>query len=121
MNAMFDHSASTLSGPVTMDAVAPLSVDGVIKQYDHRSVLRGVTLAVEPGAVLGLIGRNGAGKSTLIRAMLGLIEPDAGSATVWEQRPRQDTSCMLAIRFMKRSSFLFVRSFLLYQLLDITI
>lgn len=62
---------------------APLACEGLIKQYDHRSVLGGVSLSVEPGAVLGLIGRNGAGKSTLIRALLGLIQPDAGSATVW--------------------------------------
>lgn len=77
MNAMLDRSHDTL------DAAAPLAADGLIKQYNHCSVLRGVSLAVEPGAVLGLIGRNGAGKSTLIRTMLGLIEPDAGSATVW--------------------------------------
>lgn len=69
--------------PAATEGTAPIAVDGLIKQYDHRSVLRGVSLAIEPGAVLGLIGRNGAGKSTLIRAMLGLIEPDAGHATVW--------------------------------------
>ncbi len=80
MNAMLDPSAF----PDTVaEAAAPLTAQGLIKQYDHRSVLKGVSLTVEPGAVLGLIGRNGAGKSTLIRAMLGLIEPDAGSATVW--------------------------------------
>ncbi|MFL6585348.1 MAG: ABC transporter ATP-binding protein [Luteimonas sp.] len=77
MNAMLERTLPAL------DASAPLAADGLIKQYDHRSVLRGVSLAIEPGAVLGLIGRNGAGKSTLIRAMLGLIEPDAGHATVW--------------------------------------
>ena len=77
MNAMLERSLSAF------DTTAPLAADGLIKQYDHRSVLRGVSLAIEPGAVLGLIGRNGAGKSTLIRAMLGLIEPDAGSARIW--------------------------------------
>lgn len=77
MNAMLERTLPAL------DSAAPLAADGLIKQYGHRSVLRGVSLDVEPGAVLGLIGRNGAGKSTLIRAMLGLIEPDAGSATVW--------------------------------------
>ncbi|WP_101926292.1 MULTISPECIES: ABC transporter ATP-binding protein [Luteimonas] len=77
MNAMLDRPL-----PV-VDTTAPLAAEDVIKQYDHRSVLRGVSLAIEPGAVLGLIGRNGAGKSTLIRTMLGLIEPDAGHAAVW--------------------------------------
>jgi ABC-2 type transport system ATP-binding protein len=46
-------------------------------------VLAGVDLALEPGSVLGLIGRNGAGKSTLIRAMLGLLVPLAGSTFVF--------------------------------------
>nr|WP_159681694.1 ABC transporter ATP-binding protein [Luteimonas sp. 9C] len=79
---MLDRDVFTVSSPAT-GAPAPLSVAGLIKQYDHQSVLKGVSLAVEPGTVLGLIGRNGAGKSTLIRAMLGLIEPDAGQAHVW--------------------------------------
>jgi len=83
MNAMLDHSVFAVSNPTADAATAPLFTDGLIKQYEHRSVLKGVSLSVEPGAVLGLIGRNGAGKSTLIRAMLGLIEPDAGHAMVW--------------------------------------
>ncbi|KPN16595.1 ABC transporter [Xanthomonas sp. Mitacek01] len=83
MNAMLDRSVSAVTRPAAGIAAAPLVADGLIKQYDHASVLKGVSLTVEPGTVLGLIGRNGAGKSTLIRAMLGLIEPDAGSATVW--------------------------------------
>ncbi|PBS12746.1 ABC transporter [Lysobacteraceae bacterium NML93-0792] len=83
MNAMLDRSVFAVSNPAADAATAPLFTDGLIKQYEHRSVLKGISLAVEPGAVLGLIGRNGAGKSTLIRAMLGLIEPDAGSARVW--------------------------------------
>ena len=62
---------------------APLRADGLVKRYDGRSVLAGVSLQVEPGSVLGLIGRNGAGKSTLIRALLGLIEVDGGHAEVW--------------------------------------
>lgn len=83
MNAMLDRSVSAVSSPAAAPATTPLAANGLIKQYDQTSVLKGVSLAVEPGTVLGLIGRNGAGKSTLIRAMLGLIEPDAGTATVW--------------------------------------
>ena len=62
---------------------APLRAVGLEKHYDGRNVLAGVSLAVERGSVLGLIGRNGAGKSTLIRALLGLIEVDGGHAEVW--------------------------------------
>src|SRR5690606_28021311 len=42
----------------------PISVRGVDKRYDGQTVLAGANLQLEPGAVLGLIGRNGAGKST---------------------------------------------------------
>jgi ABC-2 type transport system ATP-binding protein len=63
--------------------MSPLAVHGLAHCYEGSSVLTGVDLALQPGSVLGLIGRNGAGKSTLIRAMLGLLEPLAGTALVF--------------------------------------
>lgn len=63
--------------------VAPLAASGLGHSYEGSTVLNGVDLALQPGSVLGLIGRNGAGKSTLIRAMLGLFKPTAGTATVF--------------------------------------
>ena len=62
---------------------APLAVRQLVHCYEGSNVLTGVDLSLEPGSVLGLIGRNGAGKSTLIRAMLGLLEPLSGSASVF--------------------------------------
>ena len=47
-----------------------------------RTALDGVTLAVRPGEIVGLIGRNGAGKSTLIRTAAGLLAPDDGTMRV---------------------------------------
>ena len=67
----------------TTQAAAPLVASDLIHGYEGSNVLRGVSLALQPGSVLGLIGRNGAGKSTLIRAMLGLLEPLSGSAYVF--------------------------------------
>ncbi|MHB1589600.1 MAG: ABC transporter ATP-binding protein, partial [Metallibacterium scheffleri] len=61
---------------------SPLSARGLRKNYGSTQVLRDVDFDLPEGAVLGLVGRNGAGKSTLIRALMGLIEVDAGSATV---------------------------------------
>lgn len=75
---------STTQNPVLASvACAPLEVTDLVKRFGDQDVLRGVSLSVEPGTVLGLIGRNGAGKSTLIGSMLGLVQPDAGQATVW--------------------------------------
>lgn len=62
---------------------SPLMVHGLAHCYENCNVLTGVDLTLTPGSVLGLIGRNGAGKSTLLRAMLGLLEPLAGSAFVF--------------------------------------
>lgn len=63
-------------------AYPPIMVRGLRHSYEAHPALRGVDLQVRQGTVLGLIGRNGAGKSTLIRALLGLLMPEAGSAWV---------------------------------------
>ncbi|RDI99112.1 ABC transporter ATP-binding protein [Dyella solisilvae] len=62
---------------------APLQVRGLSHRYEGQSVLSQIDLTLQPGSVLGLIGRNGAGKSTLIRAMLGLLQPAEGDCQVF--------------------------------------
>jgi ATP-binding cassette subfamily F protein 3 len=55
-----------------------LAFANVSKAYGAHAVLREVTLALEPGDKVGVVGRNGAGKTTLLRLAAGLEEPDAG-------------------------------------------
>ena len=57
------------------------------KSYGAHEVLRGVDLHVEPGQILGLLGRNGAGKSTLITILCGLRRADSGTASICGHRP----------------------------------
>jgi ABC-2 type transport system ATP-binding protein len=59
-----------------------LDVRGVRKSYGPTTALDGVDLAVEPGSIIGLLGRNGAGKTSLVSVIAGLLRPDAGSVLV---------------------------------------
>ncbi|HXF75541.1 MAG TPA: LPS export ABC transporter ATP-binding protein [Methylomirabilota bacterium] len=55
-----------------------LKADSVIKTYDGRRVVDGVSLAVKGGEIVGLLGPNGAGKTTTFHIMVGLVQPDSG-------------------------------------------
>jgi ABC-2 type transport system ATP-binding protein len=59
-----------------------VDVNGVEKRFGGIKALDGVTLRVRTGEIYGLLGPNGAGKTTLIRAIVGLVAPEAGSVTV---------------------------------------
>ncbi|MFI7523430.1 TlrC/CarA/OleB/SrmB family ABC-F type ribosomal protection protein [Micromonospora globbae] len=59
-----------------------LSLHHIIRRYDERTVLAGVSFSVKPGEKVGIIGDNGAGKSTLLRLIAGVDRPDNGELTV---------------------------------------
>ncbi|MGH2871158.1 MAG: ABC transporter ATP-binding protein [Solirubrobacteraceae bacterium] len=63
-----------------------LSLEGVWRGWgrrgSRRTVLRGVDLALGPGAAVAVTGANGAGKTTLLRIAAGILAPDAGRVTV---------------------------------------
>ncbi len=60
-----------------------IDASGVARRYGTSWVLRGVSLRVEAGEVVGLLGANGSGKSTLLRILATLLRPHHGSARVW--------------------------------------
>jgi branched-chain amino acid transport system ATP-binding protein len=55
-----------------------LEVEGVHTYYGESHVLHGVSLRVDPGEVLAILGRNGMGKTTLIRSIVGFTPPREG-------------------------------------------
>lgn len=57
------------------------------KVFKDRRVLDDVSIAIEPGQVVGLIGPNGAGKSTLIRILASLISPTSGEVRLFGEAP----------------------------------
>lgn len=79
-----------------------LELKGISRRVSDRFSLREVTLAVEPGQIVGFVGANGAGKTTTIRAALGLIKLDAGEAHLLGQRcdanAPDETQCHLRSR-----------------------
>ena len=55
-----------------------LNLESVSKSFDIRALLDGVSLGVNAGDRIGIVGRNGGGKSTLIKVMAGIEAPDSG-------------------------------------------
>lgn len=60
-----------------------LEARGLVKRYGDRTVVRGVSLDVHPGEVVGLLGPNGAGKTTTFYMVVGVEAPDQGQI-LWQ-------------------------------------
>jgi ABC-2 type transport system ATP-binding protein len=63
-----------------------LEVRGLAKRYEGVTALADVSLRARPGRLVGFLGPNGAGKTTTMRAVFGLVRPDAGTVR-WNARP----------------------------------
>jgi len=62
-----------------------LIAESLVKVYQGRRVVDGVTIEVEQGQVVGLLGPNGAGKTTTFYLILGLVTPDSGQIRLGDQ------------------------------------
>jgi phospholipid/cholesterol/gamma-HCH transport system ATP-binding protein len=63
-------------------ADAKIVIEGLSKAFAGRAVLDGVSLSVEKGESLAIIGQSGSGKSVTLKCMLGLLRPDGGSILI---------------------------------------
>ena len=59
-----------------------LNATGLMKTYHGKTVVKGVSINVKPGEVVGLLGPNGAGKTTSFYMIMGLISPDKGQGKI---------------------------------------
>ena len=83
--------------------MATLRTQALTKSYGGRTVVRGVTLDVASGEVVGLLGPNGAGKTTTFYMVVGLTSPDSGKV---ELDGRDVTSDPMYIRARKGIAYL---------------
>lgn len=76
-----------------------LTVRDIVQRFGHQEVLHGVSLGVERGEILGLLGPSGAGKTTLVNVMAGVAEPVSGEVTAFGER-------MPSLDLMKRMGYM---------------
>ena len=62
-------------------------LDHVTKNYGHEVALMDVSLKIQPGRIIGLLGPNGSGKTTIIKLINGLLQPSLGNIYIHGQLP----------------------------------
>jgi len=62
-----------------------VELQNIRKVYDTKVAVEGLTLAIEPGTMFGLLGPNGSGKTSSIRMMIGMTVPDSGTVNLFGQ------------------------------------
>ena len=67
-----------------------VKLDGLIKKYDSKAVVDGLSLEIKEGEIFGLLGPNGAGKSTTMNMICSLLKPTAGSIELFGMDIKKD-------------------------------
>ena len=84
MNAQLIQPAAQASAQASIatERAPALQLERLVKSFDARPVLRGLSYALPAGRTLVIFGPNGAGKTTLLRTLATLARPTAGCALV---------------------------------------
>ncbi len=69
-----------------------IETNNLTKRFGGQTALNGLTITVEPGEIVCLLGANGAGKTTTLNLLLGYLQPDEGRAEVCGIRPDEDAT-----------------------------
>src|SRR5680860_499346 len=76
---------SSVKSWVSDRRVTMLKLENVSARIDNVEVLRSISVDLPAGSIVAVVGRNGAGKTTLLRAVMGLLDPEAGAFSFHEQ------------------------------------
>jgi heme ABC exporter ATP-binding subunit CcmA len=79
------------------DPDLPVRLQGVARRFGQRWALRGITMTVAPGEVVGIMGHNGSGKSTLLRVVSTVLRPSAGEGWVYGRHLTRDAQAVRAV------------------------
>jgi len=73
-----------------------LECKGLVKSYGKYPALDGISFAIEPGRIVGLLGPNGSGKTTLIKLANGLLTPSSGEIEVCGVKPGKESHAFVS-------------------------
>lgn len=73
-----------------------LECKGLTKRFGRATALDEVSLSIEPGRIVGLLGPNGSGKTTLIKLANGLLTPDGGYIAVCGTAPGRESHSLVS-------------------------
>ena len=93
-------------------SITMLNIDAVNQYYGGSHILRNVSLTLDKGQVLALLGRNGVGKTTLLKSLMGLVGIKSGSITLDGQRIdhlRPDARARLGLGYVPQGREIFPR------------
>ena len=76
--------------------MARIEINNLTKKFGDLTALDDVTVSLEQGQIVGLLGPNGSGKTTLIKNLNGLLQPTSGSVIINGSAPGVETKKVVA-------------------------
>ena len=76
--------------------MAIVEIINLTKSFKDIEVIRNTSFYLKKGKVYGFVGPNGAGKTTIIKMILGILKPDSGEITIFNQTVEQNSENILS-------------------------
>ena len=76
--------------------MAIIEIINLTKSFKDTEVIHNTSFYLKKGKVYGFVGPNGAGKTTIIKMILGILKPDSGEITIFNQTVEQNSENILS-------------------------